>query len=123
MGYALGDQTLIATALDNPVRGFHTLMSRYVVKGGLWIEGSLGYQHYALQALWPLAEAARRQGTDLYSDENYRSLVSGPIGLALPNGDPPGFNDNPGENLAAWGEVYELAYARWKDPEFGRVLT
>jgi Heparinase II/III-like protein/Alginate lyase len=122
VGYALEDQGLISTALENPVRGFRTLMSRDVVEGGLWIEGSLGYQHYALQALWPLAEAARRNGTDLYANENYRSLFDGPIGMALPNGDPPGFNDNPGENLARWSEVYELAFVRWKEPRYGRVL-
>jgi hypothetical protein len=122
LGYVLQDQTLISVALDNPIRGFGTLMSRDVMPGGLWIEGSLGYQQYALRALWPLAEAARRSGTDLYANENYRSLFDGPIGLALPNGDPPGFNDNPGENLAGWSEVYELAYGRWKQPEHGRLL-
>lgn len=121
IGYALEDHSLVSTALDNPVRGFHALMSRNVTAGGLWREGSLGYQQYALQALWPLAEAARRNGTDLYANESYRSLFDGPIGLALPNRDPPGFNDNPGENLARWNDVYELAYARWSLPEYGRV--
>jgi oligo-alginate lyase len=121
VGYALEDQELVTTAIENPIRGFETLMSRNVVDG-LWAEGSLGYQLYALRALWPLAEAARRHGRDLFANENYRSLFDGPIGLALPNGDPPGFNDNPGQNLASWGEVYELAYARWKRPEYGRVL-
>jgi oligo-alginate lyase len=122
VGYALRDQNLVSVALDNPIRGFHTLMSRNVVQGGLWIEGSLGYQQYALRALWPLAEAARRSGTDLYANENYRSLFDAPIGLALPDGTPPGFNDNPGENLANWNEVYELAYARWRRPTHGCVL-
>jgi oligo-alginate lyase len=69
-----------------------------------------------------LAEAARRNGTDLYANDNYRSLFDGPIGLALPDGEPPGFNDNPGVPLAEWNEVYELAYARLKVPEHGRVL-
>jgi len=123
VGYALEDQDLISTALDDPTRGFRTLMSRYVVQGGVWAEGSMGYQLYALRALWPLAEAARRHGTDLYANEHYRSLLDGPIALALPNGDPAGYNDNPGLNLTHWGEVYELAYARWKRPEYGRAAT
>ena len=122
VGFALQDQTLVTTALDNPIRGFRVLMARNVIEGGLWIEDSLGYQQYALRALWPLAEAAKRNGTDLYTNEEYRSMFDGPIGLALPDGEPPGFNDNPGENLAKWGEVYELAYARWKQAEHGRVL-
>jgi hypothetical protein len=122
VGYALEDQSLVSVALDNPIRGFNTLMSRYVVPGGLWIEGSLGYQQYALRALWPLAEAARCHGMDLYANQNYRSLFDGPIGLALPDGDPPGFNDNPGQNLSNWSDIYELAYARWRQPEHGRVL-
>jgi hypothetical protein len=122
VGYALQDQLLVSTALDNPIRGFRVLMAKNVTEGGLWIEGSLGYQQYALRALWPLAEAARRHGTDLYANSNYRSLFGGPVNLALPDGEPPGFNDNPGVPLAEWNEVYELAYSRWKDPAHGRVL-
>jgi hypothetical protein len=81
VGFAIGDKDLVAEALDHPVRGFHALMSRYVLPGGLWYEGSLGYQHYAMSALWSLAEAARHNGIDLYADTRYRSMFEAPLAL------------------------------------------
>ena len=123
VGFALRDEDLIAEALDHPVRGFRVLMSRFVQPGGLWSEGTLGYHHYALNALWPLAEAARRHGVDLYANDRYRAMFDAPLALALPDGTMPGFNDNPGVPLSAWGEVYEIAFSRWQRPEHGRVLS
>jgi hypothetical protein len=121
VGFAIGNSNLISIALDNPIRGFRTLMSRYVMPGGLWSEGSLGYHHYALSALWPLAEAARAHGIDLYANESYRAMFDAPIALALPDQSVPDFNDNPSGPLPTWADVYELAFARWKRPEYGRV--
>jgi len=75
-----------------------------------------------MQALWPLAEAARLAGIDLYTDR-YRSLFDAPLALALPNGDSPGFNDSAGGNLKSAAPLYELAYARWGEPAYGRLLS
>ncbi len=89
---------------------------------GLWYEGSLGYHRYTMEALWPLAEAARLQGINLYSDR-YRTMFEAPLALALPDGESPGFNDNSGGNIRAAAPLYELAYARWRRPEFGRLAA
>ena len=121
-GYAAGRDELVADAIDNPDRGFRVQIARGVTDDGLWYEGSLGYHAYTMEALWPLAEAARRAGTDLYS-ARMRSLWDAPIALALPNGDPPGFNDSGGGNLAGLAPLYELGYARWQSPAFGRVAA
>jgi hypothetical protein len=75
-----------------------------------------------MQALWPLAEAARQAGIDLYGDR-YRTLYDAPLALALPNGDAPGFNDSAGSNVTTLGSLYELAYARWRRPEYGRLVA
>jgi hypothetical protein len=123
VGFALEDSHLISVALDSPIRGFHTLMSRNVMPGGLWREGSLGYHLYALSALWPLAEASRRHSVDLYADDRYRSMFDAPIALAFPDGGEPGFNDNPGHPLPIWATVYELAFARWKRGEYGQIAA
>jgi oligo-alginate lyase len=122
-GFALGNQDLIAEALDHPVRGYRILMSKFVLPGGMWWEGSLGYHHYTLNALWYLAEAARRHGLDFYENEHYRSMFDAPIALAMPDGSPPGFNDNHGYPLPAYSDLYEIAYARWKRPEYGAVAA
>ncbi|MCW5976803.1 MAG: heparinase II/III family protein [Bryobacteraceae bacterium] len=120
-GFASGNQELVKEAIDDPDRGFRVQIEKGVTADGLWFEGSLGYHQYTMSALWPLAEAARRAGIDLYSDR-YRTLYDAPIALSLPNGDPPGFNDSAGGNLRAYDALYELAFARWGRGEHGRVL-
>jgi hypothetical protein len=121
-GFAAGDQALVREAIDDPDRGFRVQIARGVTGDGLWHEGSLGYHQYTMSAVWPLLEAARHAGTDLYSDR-VRTLFDAPLALALPDGSAPGFNDNSGANIAGYAPLYELAYARWHKPEYGRVLS
>lgn len=123
VGFAIGDPDLVAEALDHPVRGFHAVMKRYVMPGGLWYEGSLGYHHYTLSALWPLAEAARHNGLDLYQDARYRSMFEAPLALSMQDGSSPGFNDHPGGTLATYSDLYEIAFARWGDQRHGRAAA
>ena len=73
-----------------------------------------------MDALWPLAEAARLTGVDLYS-QRFRTMFDAPLALALPDGEAPGFNDNSGGNVHTAAALYELAYARWQRPEYGRL--
>lgn len=120
VGFVTGNDELVRDGIDNPDRGFRRQIRDGITNDGLWYEGSLGYHAYTMEALWPLAEAARHAGLDLYS-ERYRSLLTAPLRLALPNGDAPGFNDNAGGSVMSLGRLYELAYARWKTPEFGAV--
>ncbi len=122
VGLVTGREDLVRDAVDDPDRGFRRQISEGVTADGLWYEGSLGYHAYTLQALWPLAEAMRHAGVDLYSDR-YRSALIAPLNLALPDGDPPGFNDSRGSNVRNLAPLYELAYARWKAPEFGSLLA
>ncbi|MCC7499456.1 MAG: alginate lyase family protein [Bryobacterales bacterium] len=123
VGFTTANDDLVAEALDHPVRGFRVLMEKYALPCGIWGEASLGYHQYTLLALWHLAEGARRYGIDLYSNQRYRGLFDGPIAMAFPDNTLPGFNDNPGAPLKDWAAVYELAYARWKDPRYGQVAA
>jgi hypothetical protein len=122
VGFVTGNQALVREAIDDPDRGFRVQIARGVTDDGLWYEGSLGYHQYMMSAIWPLMEAARHAGIDLYGDR-VRTLFDAPLALALPNGDAPGFNDNNGANVTAYGPLYELAYARWHKPEYGRLIA
>ncbi len=121
-GYAAGNKELVREAIDDPLRGFRVQIEKGVTADGLWYEGSLGYHSYTMSALWPLAEAARLEGTNLYS-EHYSKLWDAPLALAFPNGDPPGFADNGGGNVMLLAPIYELAYARWKKPEYAHLAA
>jgi hypothetical protein len=122
VGFVTGREDLVKEAIDDPERGFRAQIAKGVTDDGLWWEGSLGYHVYTVQALWPLAEAARHHGIDLFS-ERYSRLYDAPLALAFPNGDAPGFNDNAGGNALRGANLYELAFARWKKPEFGRLVA
>jgi len=121
-GLAAGDESLVKEAIDDPDRGFHVQIERGVTEDGLWFEGSLGYHNYTMAALWPLAEAARFAGIDLYT-ARYRSLYDAPLALALPDGEPPGFNDSAGGNVAGYAPLYEIAYARYRVPAYGALVS
>jgi hypothetical protein len=122
VGFATGREELAREALEDAERGFRAQIAKGVTAEGLWWEGSLGYHAYTMQALWPLAEAARHAGIDLYSDR-YRTLYDAPLALALPSGDPPGFNDSAGGNVRGLGSLYEIAYARWRRPAYGGLVA
>jgi len=121
-GYVSGRADLVREAIDDPVRGFKAQIAKGITADGLWHEGSLGYHVYTMSATWPLAEAARHRGLDLYSPQ-YGTMWDAPLALALPNGDAPGFNDNAGANVGTLGSLYEVAFARWKTPAYGGVVA
>jgi hypothetical protein len=122
VGFAVNNEALVREAIDDPKRGFRVQVAQGITADGLWYEGSLGYHRYTMQALWPLVEAARLRAVDLYIDR-FRSMFDAPINLALPDGEAPGFNDNSGGNVRQEAALYELAYARWKRPEYGRLAA
>jgi hypothetical protein len=112
-GFLLGDDALVRAAIDDPDRGYRTQMARGVQADGVWFEGAWGYHFYTLDAVWPLVEAARNCGIDLYGDP-LRRMFEAPIRLAMPNLKLPAFNDS-GE-IDIRNELYELAFARYRDP-------
>ena len=114
-GFLLGDEALIRAAIDDPDRGYRAQMARGVQADGAWFEGAWGYHFYTLSAVWPLTEAARNSGIDLYGDP-LKNMFLAPVRLAMPNGFLPAFNDSAEVNVR--NDVYELAWARYHDPRF-----
>lgn len=121
VGYLLNDPKLISLAIDDPKYGFRAQMDKGVLPGGFWLEGSTGYHFFAMDGMWPLLEAARNCGTNLYG-EKFKSLFDGPISLTMPNLSLPNFNDSGILPLQGHVEIYELAVARYHDRAYGSLL-
>jgi hypothetical protein len=114
VGFTLHDQNLIHEAIDGPI-GFRYQMRNYVQEG-FWIEGAFGYHFYALRALTATAQMAKQSGLNLWAEEPaLLSLFTGPIGVLLPNGELPAFNDSGRTSLYGQDYLYELAYAASRD--------
>jgi hypothetical protein len=122
VGFLLGDKKLIATAVDDPVMGFRQQLENGVRADGMWLEGSSGYHFFTIAGLWPLAEAARNCGLDLYAPK-FQSMFDGPLALAMPNFVLPNFNDSGTVSLEDQADAYELAFARFANPAYVLLLT
>jgi hypothetical protein len=73
----------------------------------------VGYHYYTIEAIWPLTEAARHCGLDLYG-EPYKKMFEAPVELAMPNLVLPAFNDSNEREIP--NPFFELGYARYHDP-------
>jgi hypothetical protein len=121
VGFLLDDPQLIARAIDDPVLGYRQQMAKGVLADGMWTEGSSGYHFYTISGLWPLTEAARNCGLDLYGAP-LRSMFDGPLTFAMPDFVLPDFNDSGTVALAGQADHYELAMARYHNLAYVPLL-
>ncbi|MDA0709168.1 MAG: alginate lyase family protein [bacterium] len=121
VGFLMGDEELISQAIDHPERGYHKQMADGVTPDGQWWEGAWGYHFYTLSALWPLTEAARNCGVNLYQDALNR-MFDGPIRFAMPHMHLPAFNDSHEVDLSERASLYEIAQARYGSPDYAELL-
>lgn len=122
VGLLTGDEELIQQAIYNSQRGYWTQMRQGVTADGMWWEGAWGYHFYTLSSLWPLTEAARHCGINLYGEELLR-MFDAPFRFMMPNFRLPAFNDSTEVNLRSQAPAYELAYARYKNPLYLVLLA
>ena len=122
VGFLLGDADLIWDAIENPDSGYPTQIADGVAQDGAWWEGAWGYHFYTMSALWPLTEAARNCGIDLYG-AGFRAMFDAPLRFAMPDLTLPAFNDSDAVNLAGRASLYELGYARYGYPEYAGLLA
>jgi hypothetical protein len=114
VGYELNDAAMIHYALDGPL-GFRHQMKVFVNEG-FWTEGAWGYQFYAMRPLTMTAQMAARHGNNLWQEEPaLLSLFHSPLGVTLPNGALPAFNDSHEIDLYAQAGLYEAAFAATHD--------
>jgi hypothetical protein len=122
VGFLLNDPKLIALAIEDPQYGYRAQMERGVLPGGFWLEGSTGYHFFAMDGIWPLLEAARNCGTNLYGPQ-FKSMFDGPLSLTMPNLSLPNFNDSGISPLGSHADIYELADARYHDSAYNALIS
>ena len=129
IGYAIRDQELV----DYAVKSFKSQIANQLGEDGLWPESVHCYHFYPLGAFLYLAEAAIHNGTDLYHWEakpptdrgrlgkSLESMFFAPMGYMYPDLRLPAINDGWFNSFMPLSQ-YELAYARYGDPELAWVV-
>ena len=120
-GLMLRDRDLVSFAVDGE-SGTRSQIAHGILPDGAWFEGSWGYHFYAMKPLLMVAETLRNCGHNLYTD-HFERMFQAPLLAALPDGNMPAFNDSGGSSLSAQSDLYEIAYARYKDPGFAAPLA
>lgn len=121
-GYLLDDPQLA----DEGIFGVRQMIVDGITPDGLWNEGAIGYQFFALQAFMLSTEAAARQGVDLYgyADCRLKQLFDSPLRYAFPDSTMPGIHDSGGVNLFSWSSmVYDFAYLRYGDSRYADIIN
>lgn len=105
--------------------GVRDLLAQAVTADGLWIEGSLHYHFYALNALTELCHFAAIHGRrDAAIDEAARRMYGVPLDLAYRDLSFPNPNDGwPDIGVATYLAQYELAQKLFPDSRTAGVLS
>ena len=130
LGFALGDDTLIESAIHGP-GGFSAHLNAAVLPDGFEYEVSPYYHNFVAWAYTLLAETARSQDVDLYSiqgkeGQSIQQMWSALASIVWPDGSIPHLHDgNYWQNSsfdAEFCEVYEVALARTGDSRYAWLL-
>ncbi|HWR41975.1 alginate lyase family protein [Sporomusa sp.] len=113
LGFAIDNPVWYKAAIEGPL-GFKDQVDKGVLTTGLWSEAPLGNHYSALSALSAVAEIAPRFSYDLTSHPKFRTMFTAPLTIAEPSDQQPKFQA---------ADLYELAYAWYKDPVFANYLT
>lgn len=121
------DGELLEYALHGP-HGFFSHMEGSVLSDGLWYEGD-NYHFATVPSMVNIAEMCLHNGIDLYQREyaghSIRQMFEAPLKSLQPDLSFPSRKDSPYASSIAqrwYSGLYELAYTRYREPAFGRVL-
>jgi hypothetical protein len=143
VGLALKDAELADYAVNSPY-GFRHLVAHDIRDDGLFWERSVGYHHFVITALLPLAEALRHCGVDLYamsvptnrtseqgahyvtdsSDQpkSLRMMFDALFYLAFPDLSHPPLGDS-SCNVIYGRALHLIGYHRYRDPKLAWLLA
>ncbi|MBI4664644.1 MAG: heparinase II/III family protein [Verrucomicrobia bacterium] len=119
-GLLISDMNLVDEAL-NGASGYFNQMMKGTTPDGAWYEGAWGYHFYTVSAVVRLTEGALHSGIDLYRPE-FKRMFDAPLDLAMPDLRLPAFNDSHEVSIPNSAGLYEIAFARYKNPRYQVVL-
>lgn len=121
-GAVLGDADLVNLAVYDTKKN----ILEGIGSDGMWGEGAIGYQMFALQALTAIMETAARQGHDLwgFAGARIKQPFDANFRFAYPDGTAPGINDSGRVSFSDWqGMVYDYAWLRYGDARYARLVN
>jgi len=111
--------------MDLAAADYRIYLQNGISDDGMWSEGAIGYQLFAMEAMATGFEAAARQGIDLYGFQNarFKLLFDSPLWYAYPDSTLPGINDSGRVTLGDWTtEVYDFGYLRYGDKRYATLI-
>ncbi|QDU96657.1 heparinase II/III domain-containing protein [Lignipirellula cremea] len=103
--------------------GFRDQLQRSLGDDGLWYEGAMAYQNYALQAMVEIVDAGRRMGLPLQDEPRFKALLLSSLKVAYPNGQYPAINDSDPLHFRSFNWSYEWAFRTYGDPAFAQAAA
>ena len=121
-GVLIGDKDM----MDLAAADMRKAVANGIGDDGMWGEGAIGYQLFAMSVMSPGFEAAARNGYDIWNSSNgrFKNLFDSPLRYAYPDGTLPGINDSSRARLGTWQSmVYDYGYLRYADPNYAFTIN
>lgn len=112
--------------MDLAAADLRTAIATGIGDDGMWGEGAIGYQLFAMGAMVPGMEAAAHNGYDIWNSSNgrFKRLFDSPLRYAYPDGTLPGINDSGRGRLGSWQTiVYDYGLLRYGDPAYRALVN
>ncbi len=112
--------------MDLAAADLRTAIATGIGDDGMWGEGAIGYQLFAMGAMVPGMETAAHHGYDLWNSSNgrFKMLFDSPLRYAYPDGTLPGINDSGRAKLGSWQTItYDYGLLRYNDPNYRALVN
>lgn len=118
----LGDAALMQRMLTMQ-GGFYDQLQRSIGDDGLWYEGTMAYHSYALQAIREIVDIGRRAGLTLHLEPRFKSMLTGPMNVAYPDGRYPAINDSDPGGIGQFDEAFAWAWRVYGEAVFAQAYA
>lgn len=118
----LADEKIVRKVLEMR-GGFRDQLRRSLGDDGLWHEGTMAYQNYALQAMVEIVDAGRRMGLALHEEPRFKLLLRSSLRVAYPNGKYPTVNDSDPSGFRNFNWSHRWAWRTYGDPVYAQAAA